>query len=74
MNGFSVLSPLDKAAGLLDLVTACLSVLACLTQPIGQAAYGSAFQHWAAHPADVLLAAGVLSALVLWLLQTRRTV
>lgn len=53
--------------------TACLSVLACLTQPIGQAAYGSAFQHWAAHPADVLLAAGVLSALVLWLLQTRRT-
>ena len=45
--------------------TACLSVLACLTQPIGQAAYGSAFQHWAAHPADVLLAAGVLSALVL---------
>ena len=44
--------------------TACLSVLACLTQPIGQAAYGSAFQHWAAHPADVLLAAGVLSALV----------
>ena len=54
--------------------TACLSVLACLTQPIGQAAYGSAFQHWAAHPADVLLAAGVLSALVLWLLQTRRTV
>ena len=49
------------------------SVLACLTQPIGQAAYGSAFQHWAAHPADVLLAAGVLSALVLWLLQTRRT-
>ena len=38
-----------------------------------QAAYGSAFQHWAAHPADVLLAAGVLSALVLWLLQTRRT-
>ena len=54
--------------------TACISVLACLTQPIGQAAYGSAFQHWAAHPADVLLAAGVLSALVLWLLQTRRTV
>ena len=54
-------------------MTACLSVLACLTQPIGQAAYGSAFQHWAAHPADVLLAAGVLSALVLWLLQTRRT-
>lgn len=54
--------------------TACLSVLACLTQPIGQAAYGSAFQHWAAHPADVLLAAGVLSALVLWLLQTRRTI
>lgn len=54
--------------------TACLSVLACLTQPIGQAAYGIAFQHWAAHPADVLLAAGVLSALVLWLLQTRRTV
>ena len=53
--------------------TACLSVLACLTQPIGQAAYGSAFQYWAAHPADVLLAAGVLSALVLWLLQTRRT-
>ena len=53
--------------------TACLSVLACLTQPIGQAAYGIAFQHWAAHPADVLLAAGVLSALVLWLLQTRRT-
>lgn len=53
--------------------TACISVLACLTQPIGQAAYGSAFQHWAAHPADVLLAAGVLSALVLWLLQTRRT-
>ena len=53
--------------------TACLSVLACLTQPIGQAAYGSAFQHWAAHPADVLLAAGVLSALVLWLLQARRT-
>ena len=48
-------------------------VLACLTQPIGQAAYGIAFQHWAAHPADVLLAAGVLSALVLWLLQTRRT-
>ena len=44
-----------------------------LTQPIGQAAYGIAFQHWAAHPADVLLAAGVLSALVLWLLQTRRT-
>ena len=38
--------------------TACISVLACLTQPIGQAAYGSAFQHWAAHPADVLLAAG----------------
>ena len=54
--------------------TACISVLACLTQPIGQAAYGIAFQHWAAHPADVLLAAGVLSALVLWLLQTRRTV
>ena len=54
--------------------TACISVLACLTQPIGQATYGSAFQHWAAHPADVLLAAGVLSALVLWLLQTRRTV
>lgn len=54
--------------------TACCTVLACLTQPIGQAAYGSAFQHWAAHPADVLLAAGVLSALVLWLLQTRRTV
>lgn len=53
--------------------TACISVLACLTQPIGQAAYGSAFQHWAAHPADVLLAAGVLSALVLWLLQTRHT-
>ena len=53
--------------------TACISVLACLTQPIWQAAYGSAFQHWAAHPADVLLAAGVLSALVLWLLQTRRT-
>ena len=53
--------------------TACISVLACLTQPIGQAAYGSAFQRWAAHPADVLLAAGVLSALVLWLLQTRRT-
>lgn len=53
--------------------TACISVLACLTQPIGQAVYGSAFQHWAAHPADVLLAAGVLSALVLWLLQTRRT-
>ena len=53
--------------------TACISVLACLTQPIGQAAYGSAFQHLAAHPADVLLAAGVLSALVLWLLQTRRT-
>ena len=54
--------------------TACCIVLACLTQPIGQAAYGIAFQHWAAHPADVLLAAGVLSALVLWLLQTRRTV
>ena len=54
--------------------TACCTVLACLTQPIGQAAYGIAFQHWAAHPADVLLAAGVLSALVLWLLQTRRTV
>ena len=54
--------------------TACCTVLACLTQPIGQAAYGSAFQHWAAHPADILLAAGVLSALVLWLLQTRRTV
>ena len=53
--------------------TACCTVLACLTQPIGQAAYGIAFQHWAAHPADVLLAAGVLSALVLWLLQTRRT-
>ena len=53
--------------------TACYTVLACLTQPIGQAAYGSAFQHWAAHPADVLLAAGVLSVLVLWLLQTRRT-
>ena len=53
--------------------TACISVLACLTQPIGQAAYGSAFQHWAAHPADVLLAAGVLSVLVLWRLQTRRT-
>ena len=53
--------------------TACCIVLACLTQPIGQAAYGIAFQHWAAHPADVLLAAGVLSALVLWLLQTRRT-
>lgn len=53
--------------------TACISVLACLTQPIGQAAYGSAFQHWAAYPADVLLAAGVLSALVLWLLQTRHT-
>ena len=67
MNGFSIPSPLDKAA------PACLSVLACLTQPIGQAAYGSAFQHWAAHPADVLLAAGALSALVLWLLQTRRT-
>ena len=54
--------------------TACCTVLACLTQPIGQAAYGIAFQHWAAHPADVLLAAGVLSALVLWLPQTRRTV
>lgn len=54
--------------------TACCTVLACLTQPIGQAAYGIAFQHWATHPADVLLAAGVLSALVLWLLQTRRTV
>lgn len=54
--------------------TACCTVLACLTQPIGQAAYGIAFQHWAAHPADVLLAAVVLSALVLWLLQTRRTV
>lgn len=54
--------------------TACCTVLACLTQPIGQAAYGIAFQHWAAHPADVLLAAGVLSALVLRLLQTRRTV
>ena len=54
--------------------TACCTVLACLTQPIGQATYGIAFQHWAAHPADVLLAAGVLSALVLWLLQTRRTV
>ena len=54
--------------------TACCTVLACLTQPIGQAAYGIAFQHWAAHPTDVLLAAGVLSALVLWLLQTRRTV
>ncbi len=54
--------------------TACCTVLACLTQPIGQAAYGIAFQHWAAHPADVLLAAGVLSALVLWLLQTCRTV
>ena len=54
--------------------TACCTVLACLTQPIGQAAYGIAFQHWAAHPADVLLAAGVLSALVLWLLQTHRTV
>ena len=53
--------------------TACCTVLACLTQPIGQAAYGIAFQHWAAHPADVLLAAGVLSALVLRLLQTRRT-
>lgn len=53
--------------------TACCTVLACLTQPIGQAAYGIAFQHWAAHPADVLLAAVVLSALVLWLLQTRRT-
>ena len=53
--------------------TACISVLACLTQPIGQAAYGSAFQRWAAHPADVLLAAGVLSALDLRLLQTRRT-
>ena len=53
--------------------TACCTVLACLTQPIGQAAYGIAFQHWAAHPADVLLAAGVLSVLVLWLLQTRRT-
>ena len=50
-----------------------ITALACLTQPIGQAAYGSAFQRWAAHPADVLLAAGVLSALVLWLLQTRRT-
>ena len=54
--------------------TACCTVLACLTQPIGQAAYGIAFQHWAAHPTDVLLAAGVLSALVLWLLQTHRTV
>ena len=54
--------------------TACCTVLACLTQPLGQAAYGIAFQHWAAHPADVLLAAGVLSALVLRLLQTRRTV
>ena len=54
--------------------TACCTVLACLTQPIGQAAYGIAFQHWTAHPADVLLAAGVLSALALWLLQTRRTV
>ena len=42
--------------------TACCTVLACLTQPIGQAAYGSAFQHWAAHPADVLLAAGVPDA------------
>lgn len=54
--------------------TACCTVLACLTQPIGQAAYGIAFQHWAAHPADVLLAAGVLSALVLRLLQTHRTI
>lgn len=50
-------------------VTACVTVLACLTQPVGQAVYGNAFQIWAARPADVLLAAGLLSALVVWLLR-----
>lgn len=44
-------------------------VRACLTQPVGQAVYGNAFQIWAARPADVLLAAGLLSALVVWLLR-----
>ena len=47
-------------------VTACVTVLACLTQPVGQAVYGWAFQRCASHPADVLLAGGVLAFLVLF--------
>lgn len=47
-------------------VTACVTALACLTQPVGQAVYGWAFQCCAAHPADVLLAGGVLAFLVLF--------
>ena len=49
-------------------VTACLTVLACLTQPLGQAAYGVLFQYWVTNPAVILLGAGTLSALVLSLL------
>ena len=53
--------------------TACTTVLACLTQPIGQAAYGGLFEHFSACPARVLLGAGVVSFLVLLLLHRRST-
>lgn len=51
--------------------TACTTVLACLTQPIGQAAYGGLFEHFSACPARVLLGAGMVSVLVLMLLHRR---
>ena len=58
----------DRKSVISGIVTACLTVLACLTQPLGQAAYGVLFQYWVTNPAVVLLGAGTLSALVLSLL------
>ena len=54
-------------SSLLGKSTACVTALACLTQPLGQTLYGWAFQQYAAHPADVLLVGGILSVIVLFL-------
>lgn len=43
-------------------VTACLTVLACLPQPVGQLVYGRLFEQLPACPAVVLLGAGAVCA------------
>lgn len=52
-------------------VTGVVTVLACLTQPIGQAGYGLLFERCAADPAWVLIGAGIVSAVALRVLSKR---
>lgn len=55
-------------AGSVGQVTGLVTVLACLTQPVGQAVYGLLFECCTQAPAWVLAGAGAVSAVVLRLL------